>query len=492
MNKNSPIIHSGSSLALVKAKKLSLITKKILDNIAFIPSEMDQSANIAITNSNSTINIFNKKPFVLTGHADSVSSLAITPDGKILCSGSNDGTIKLFEISTGQEIASLDGRIKRVRSLAITPDGRTLCCGGFDGRIVFWDLETKQQISEANVNHLTVMKITPDGNTLCVGASFGDTITLLDIPSGRKIQVLEQSESFGFDLAISPDGRTLCTGNSKGKITLWDIQSGRELTSFQDRSFPHSICFTPDGNTLCIGHSLSQDDIATRYALFRQDIYNREEGIRLWDVHKKCEKNIYLDYITVNRMLLGYDGKMLFIVGARDDYDYMLNDNWSADIKVYNFESKQEEFILQGHKSPVQALEISKDGKILCTGSHDGTIKIWDLQQHKEIWTLWGYKKIANISIGLSSKAKQIKFKEKQLEWLIMTEDGYFNHSGNGREYISILDSNGYAVKIDDESYEHYFDLTVEPDYEVWWEYQEDYEGPDETYYQDKDSNGWR
>ncbi len=81
----------------------------------------------------------------LKGHTNAVSSICISPDGKILASGSNDQTIKLWSIESesGKEISTLKGHTNRVISVKFSPDGKILASGSQDKNIILWDIATR-------------------------------------------------------------------------------------------------------------------------------------------------------------------------------------------------------------------------------------------------------------------------------------------------------------------------------------------------------------
>src|SRR5262245_5700194 len=83
-----------------------------------------------------------KERATLKGHTFNVNSVAFSPDGKTLASGSIDETIKLWEVATGKELATLMGHTDSVLSVVFSPDGKTLASGSRDRTIKLWDVAT--------------------------------------------------------------------------------------------------------------------------------------------------------------------------------------------------------------------------------------------------------------------------------------------------------------------------------------------------------------
>lgn len=86
----------------------------------------------------------------LNGHTNGVHSVVVSPDGKLLASGSYDNTVKLWEIESRKEIASLTGHTSHVYSVAFSPDGKLLASGSHDYKVKLWDVVKKSEISTLN------------------------------------------------------------------------------------------------------------------------------------------------------------------------------------------------------------------------------------------------------------------------------------------------------------------------------------------------------
>ncbi|MFN6274728.1 MAG: NACHT and WD repeat domain-containing protein, partial [Microcystis sp.] len=124
----------------------------------------------------------------LVGHNDGVWSVSFSPDGKTLATGSEDKTIKLWNVETGEEIRTLKGHNGHVYSASFSSDGKTLASGSEDTTIKLWNLETGQEIRTLTGHNETVNSV-----------------------------------------SFSPDGKTLATGSGDNTIKLWDVETGEEI-----------------------------------------------------------------------------------------------------------------------------------------------------------------------------------------------------------------------------------------------------------------------
>ncbi|HEX7735546.1 MAG TPA: WD40 repeat domain-containing protein [Ktedonobacteraceae bacterium] len=190
----------------------------------------------------------------LTGHRDPVLSVAFSPDGQTLASGSWDNTIKLWNLATGKELRTFTGHRDPVLSVAFSPDGQTLASGGLKD-IKLWNLATGKELRAltGHTNHVDSVAFSPDGQTLASG-SWDNTIKLWNLATGKELRTLTSHTGTVHSVAISPNGQTLVSGSGDKTIKVWDIASGKELrtlTGYRDSVL--SVAFSPDGQILASG-----------------------------------------------------------------------------------------------------------------------------------------------------------------------------------------------------------------------------------------------
>ncbi|WP_026794402.1 serine/threonine-protein kinase [Planktothrix mougeotii] len=284
----------------------------------------------------------------LTGHSTDVKSVAFSPDGRMLASGSWDKMIKLWDVQSQREIATLTGHSTDVISVAFSPDGWTLASGGSDTTIKLWDVHSQREIATLT-GHLGVVwsvAFSPDGRTLASG-SYDTTIKLWDVQSQREIATLTGHSNWVMSVAFSPDGRTLASGSDDNTIKLWDVQSQREIATLTGHSnWVKSVAFSPDGRTLASG--------------------NDDNTIKLWDVHSQREIATLTGHSSdVTSVAFSVDGRTL--ASGSDD----------KKIKLWDVQSQREIATLTGHSWYVLSVAFSPDGRTLASGSYDNRIKLW-------------------------------------------------------------------------------------------------------------------
>ncbi|TBR57420.1 hypothetical protein B4U84_15530 [Westiellopsis prolifica IICB1] len=285
------------------------------------------------------------------GHSDLVRSVAFSPDGKTLASGSYDSTIKIWNVTTGQEITTLKGHSNSVNSVAFSPDGKTLASRSDDGAIKIWNVTTGQEIRTLNgYSGVSSVAFSPDGKTLASG-SYGNTMKIWNVATGQEIASLENHYRRVNSVAFSPDGKTLASGSRDSTIIIWNVATGQEIRYLKVHSGSvGELTFSPDGKTLVSG--------------------SQNRTIIIWNVTTGQEiRTLNSHPYGVNSVAFSPDGRTL-ASGSRD-----------STIIIWNVGTAQEIRTLRGHSGSVNSVAFSPDGKTLASGSADATIKIWRLSE---------------------------------------------------------------------------------------------------------------
>ncbi len=188
----------------------------------------------------------------LEGHANDVNCLDFSPDGETLASGSMDATVRLWRVSDGALLHTLEGHAKNVGTLAFSPDGQTLATGSDDDTVRLWRVSDGGLLRELEGHEegLSGVAFSPDGQTLA-SASFDETIRLWQVSDGGLLRQLEGHQKSVRCVAFLPDGQTLATGSFDDTVRLWRVDDGALLYTFEGpMGSVTSVIFSPDGQTM--------------------------------------------------------------------------------------------------------------------------------------------------------------------------------------------------------------------------------------------------
>src|SRR6266568_2762059 len=178
-----------------------------------------------------------KLQHTLRGHTEEIRQIAWSPDGRLLTSGSNDQTVRLWDVATGQALHTLTGHTDPVGSVAWSSDGRLLASSSGDQTVRLWDGVTGQALHTLTGHTSLVLSVawSPDGRQLASGS--GDrTVRLWDVTTGRQIRALEGHTASILTISFSADSRILASKSDDGTVRLWKVDTWEEVTSLYESS----------------------------------------------------------------------------------------------------------------------------------------------------------------------------------------------------------------------------------------------------------------
>lgn len=284
----------------------------------------------------------------LSGHSHWVRSVAITPDGQTVISGSGDKTIKLWNLQTGLLRQTLIGHSHWVRSVAISTNGQTLASASNDKTVKIWRLGTNEALLTLTGHSDWVRTVTldPNGQRL-VSGSQDTTLKLWHLPTGELIQTLTGHQHWVLATAMSADGQQLVSGSRDQTIKLWDLRSRSLLHTFAGhRDAVNTVAISADQRLLVSG---SQD-----------------RTIKLWRLDTGELLHTLTDHTdAVNSVTISADSKTL--ISASQD----------KTIRVWRLDTGELLHTLTEHAHWIWSIAISVDGQTLVSGCADGTIKVW-------------------------------------------------------------------------------------------------------------------
>jgi WD40 repeat protein/serine/threonine protein kinase len=336
----------------------------------------------------------------LDGHAFRIRSVAISPNGDRIATGSGDQTVKIWDAARGLELLTLRGHTNDVVSVAFSPDGQRVAAGSSDGAIEEWELASAQESRtlRGHLNAVAPAAFSPDGKRIVAGCLDG-TVNIFDVDSGRELVTLGGRGSALWCAAFSRDGQWVASGYQNASTCIWDAATGRLLRILvPDTNGVHSVAFSPDRKWIATtGHSRDATiwDTATgkEVCAFQghfgmvSSVAFSQDGQRLLTGGFDGTARIREISTRKELLLIQSEGEGWQTLTPSPDERQILS-AWNRTAALRDAATGNPNQLFEGHNQGIVSVGFSPDAQRIITGSDDHTARIWDRANGKCLLTL--------------------------------------------------------------------------------------------------------
>jgi WD40 repeat protein/uncharacterized caspase-like protein len=314
------------------------------------------------------------------GHTGNVFSVAFSPDGKLVLTGSDDHTARLWDVATGKELRQFTGITFVVSSVAFSPDGKKVLTGDWHGTVRLWDVLSGEVVSyfffSGHTHAVHSVVFSSDGKQVLTGST-DMTARLWDAATGKELRQFKGHTAKVNSVAISRDGKQVLTGSADASARLWDAESGKELRQFTGhKAEVLAVAISSDGKLVLTGHE--------------------DNSVRLWDAATGKELRQFTGHTSrVTSVSFSSDGKQV-LTGA-----------WDGTARLWDPTTGKELRRITDVTFLVESVAFSPDGKQVLTGNRKAA-RLWDATTGREIRHFTGLTTGSVNTVAFSPDGKRL------------------------------------------------------------------------------------
>ncbi len=300
----------------------------------------------------------------LHGHKKGISAVAVTPDGRFAISGSQDATLRLWDVASAECVRIYKGPEQNITAVAITPDGRFVVSGSEDKTLHLWDIKSAKCLRTytGHTQRITTLAIFPYGRFILSGSD-DRTMRLWNPATAKCLQTFKGARKNITAMAIAPDNQFFVSGTEDGMLAVWNLTTVKHSKTFQGAKPVQSFKAHQRGITTA---AVTSDG---RFILSG----SKDATLRLWN--PGTAKN-----------LITFKGHLDTVTGVTitPDARFALSGSDDKTLRLWDILTGAALWIFEGHQKEVKAVAMTPDARFAISGGDDTTLRIWELDWELE------------------------------------------------------------------------------------------------------------
>ena len=299
-------------------------------------------------------------------HGNAVKSVAWSPDGERIVSGSYDSTARVWDVATQTTLVTYPGHNDPVERAAWSPDGQYIASASLDTTVQVWKAANGERVCIYQGHNKSVWAIawSPDGKHIVSGSEDG-TAQVWGALTGEPVLTYDKHNGPVETVAWSPDGQSIASGSDDSTVRIWEAQSGEDILTYAGPGSMLSLAWSPDGKRIASGGDISpvmQED----GTISRTD----EQALHVWDAATGKDVLAFGQHFhRIYSLCWSPDGKYLAFSSIHHKVD--VHDAATGEYVAFHY----------GHNDFVFAIAWSPDGKRVASASQDGTVRVWRVEE---------------------------------------------------------------------------------------------------------------